>query len=158
MRRADRQVTDPQEINQIIKTAKVLHLGLFDGNFPYVVPLHYGYEQENGVFVFFLHSAKDGHKLEQIQKNPHVCVELECEVSPIPGGDIPCRYGASFASVIGRGTAEIVGDEAEKIRGLALLMKHQTGRDFEITDQMAASVAVIKIVVPDVTAKRRPKP
>ena len=89
MRRADRQVTDPQEINQIIKTAKVLHLGLFDGNFPYVVPLHYGYEQENGVFVFFLHSAKDGHKLEQIQKNPHVCVELECEVSPIPGGDIP---------------------------------------------------------------------
>ena len=112
MRRADRQVTDPQEINQIIKTAKVLHLGLFDGNFPYVVPLHYGYEQENGVFVFFLHSAKDGHKLEQIRKNPHVCVELECEVSPIPGGDIPCRYGASFASVIGRGTAEIVGDEA----------------------------------------------
>lgn len=53
MRRADRQVTGPQEINQIIKTAKVLHLGLFDGNFPYVVPLHYGYEQENGVFVFF---------------------------------------------------------------------------------------------------------
>ena len=85
-------------------------------------------------------------------------MELKCEVSPIPGGDIPCRYGASFASVIGRGTAEIVGDKAEKIRGLALLMKHQTGRDFEITDQMAASVAIIKIVVPDVTAKRRPKP
>lgn len=104
MRRADRQVTDPQEINQIIKTAKVLHLGLFDGNFPYVVPLHYGYEQENGVFVFFLHSAKDGHKLEQIQKNPHVCVELECEVSPIPAGTSPAGMALRLppSSAVGR--------------------------------------------------------
>ena len=81
--------------------------------------------------------------------------ELECNVELISGGDAACKYGSTFASVIGRGTAEIVGDEAEKIRGLQLLMKHQTGRDFAFTAEMAAPVAVIRITLSDFSAKAR---
>ena len=139
MRRKDREITDTAGILRIVGSAKYLHLGLSDGDCPYIVPLHYGYEFEDGQLVFFLHSAKEGHKLDLIRANPNVCVELECGVEPVSGGDVPCRYGAAFASVIGRGRAEIVTDAQEKIRGLSLLMKHQTGREFEISAEMASA-------------------
>lgn len=157
MRRKDREVTAIDEILQIVDKAKVLHLGLFDGEYPYVVPLHYGYEYADGTLVFYLHSAKEGHKLNLIRENPNVCVELECDVELVSGGEVPCKYGASYASVIGRGHAETVPDEQEKIKGLSLLMLNQTGREFAFSGEMAASVEVIKVTVPEFTAKSRPK-
>ena len=45
----------------------------------------------------------------------------------------------------------------QKILGLQLLMKTQTGRDFEITEQMTKQVTVLRIDVPCVTAKSRAK-
>jgi hypothetical protein len=155
MKRKDREITATDEILQIIEKAKFLHLGLFDDKYPYVVPLHYGYEFKDGKLFFFLHSAKEGHKLDLINKNPNVCIELECDVEPVSGGDIPCKYGATYESVIGRGTAELITDADERIRGLDMLMKHQTGRSFHIDEAMADSVEVIKVTVSDFTAKAR---
>lgn len=157
MRRKDREITDMQQILNIISKAKILRLGLFDKEYPYVVPLHYGYEYAENRLVFYMHSAKEGHKLELIADNPRVCVELDGDVELISGGEVPCMYGSSFASVIGRGMAEIVSDEQEKIKGLTLLMKHQTDRDFEINSQMASTVAIIKVSLNEFTAKSKPK-
>ena len=137
--------------------AKILHLGLFDEGYPYVVPLHFGYEATQEGFIFYIHSAKEGHKLELIGKNPDVCVEMDCDAEIIPAGEDPCRYGAAFASFIGRGKAELVRDPDEKIKGLGLLMENQTGRKFEINAGMAEKVAVIKITVSEFTAKERKK-
>ncbi len=158
MRRKDREITETDEILKIVEQAKILHLGLFDDPYPYVVPLHYGYEFDGGALVFYLHSAKDGHKLELIRKNPHVCVELETDPELISGGEIPCKYGAVFSSVIGRGRAELLEDEAEKLRGLKRLMEHQTGRSFDFNGAMASAVEVIRVTVPQFTAKARKKP
>ena len=110
MRRSDREVTDIDQIMEIVDQAKILHLGMFAEGYPYIVPLHYGYEYENGVLTFYLHSAGEGRKLDLIRANPNVCVELEANVELVSGHDIPCRYGAAFSSVIGTGKAEIVGD------------------------------------------------
>ena len=158
MRRKDREVTEIQEILHIVDEAKILHLGLMDEGYPYIVPMHYGYEFEDGTFVFYLHSAKEGHKLDLIQKDAHVCVELETNVELVSGGEVPCMYGAAFASVIGKGTAGLVEEESEKIKALELLMKNQTGRAFEITGKMAESVEVIRVMVKEFTAKRRAVP
>lgn len=153
MRRKDREVTDINEILKIVDKAKILHLGLFDDEYPYIVPLHYGYEYKDGNLIFYMHCAKEGHKLDLIRNNHNVCVELECDVELISGEDIPCKYGSTFASVIGKGHAEILEDEQEKIIGLKLLMKNQTGRDFEIDERMANIVGVIKVTVHSFTAK-----
>lgn len=155
MRRQDREVTDMKEILWIVDKAKILHLGMMEEKYPYVIPMHFGYAYEQGRLVFYLHCAREGHKLDVLRKNPNVCVELETDVELVPGGDVPCQYGAAFASVIGRGTAELVEEEEEKIKGLKLLMKNQTQRDFSFDSKMAATVAVIKIVTEEVTAKRR---
>lgn len=157
MRRSDREITDINTILEIVNKAKILHLGLLDNEYPYVVPLHYGYKYADETLVFYMHGAKEGHKTDLIRKNPNVCIELECGIELLSGGDNPCKYGAAFASVIGRGNAVIMSSENEKIKGLELLMENQTGRRFSIDGKMAASVEVIKVLIPDFTAKSRSK-
>ena len=87
----------------------------------------------------------------------HLCIEVESDVELISGGDVACKYGATFASVIGRGRAELTEDVQEKIRGLSLFMKNQTGREFNINEEMASTVEVIKVFISEFTAKSRSK-
>ena len=155
MTRRERQVTDINEIIKILDTAKVLHLGLSVKDEPYVVPMNYGYIMEDGKLTVYLHGAKEGRKIDLMRANPKVFFELDCDIVPFEG-KTACNYGITYASVMGRGKAVIVEDTEEKIKGLQVLMKTQTGRDFDITDKMAGIVCVIRIDVSDYTAKKRP--
>ncbi len=156
IRRTDR-IASPTEMKRIISQAKILHLGLFDKEYPYVIPLHYGFEwdseKERG--VFYMHCALKGHKLDLIRKNPNACVEIETDVKLVSGSDVPCQYGSLYASVIARGKIYIVNEIQEKCHGLKLLMQNQTGKDFKITEEMAAKVAVLKLIVTQCSAKAR---
>lgn len=155
MRRKDRMVTDKAQIESIISNAKILHLGLTDDDFPYVVPLHYGYEydEEKRTYLFYIHAAKEGRKLDLINKNPNVCVELETGMELVSGGDDPCEYSSYFSSVIGKGKASILENSQEKKHALELLMINQTGRTFEFTEQMVSTVKIIKVELLSFTAK-----
>ena len=155
MRRKDRQITDETVIRAILDKAQVLHLAMIDGDRPYVVPLHYGYTLKNGVLTLYLHSAKEGRKLDILRQNDRVAFVLETDVTPISGGDIPCKYGAAYASVMGEGRATILTDPVEKTDALTMLMKTQTGRNFYITEAMTDTVAVLRIDVEAFTAKAR---
>lgn len=44
MRRAEREITDRQQINQILRSNTVCHLAMVDDGLPYVVPMTYAYE------------------------------------------------------------------------------------------------------------------
>ena len=43
MTRREREVTDLEEIIGILDRAKIVHVGMVDGDRPYVVPMNYGY-------------------------------------------------------------------------------------------------------------------
>ena len=118
MRRKDREVTDQAAIQAILDKAQVLHLAMIDGDRPYVVPMHYGYTLESGRLTLYLHSAQAGRKLDVLRKNDRVAFALETDVAPICGGDIPCKYGAAYASLLGEGRATILTDPAQKAAGL----------------------------------------
>ena len=156
MRRKDREVTDETAIRAILDKAQVLHLAMIDGDRPYVVPLHYGYSLIDGRLTLYLHSAKEGRKLDVLQKNARVAFVLETDVSLVSGGDLPCKYGAAYASVMGEGKAVFLTDPAKKAAGLQILMKIQTGREFTITEAMTESVAVLRVDVETYSAKSRP--
>ena len=156
MRRKDRQITDLEAIRAILDKAKVLHLAMIDGDRPYVVPLNYGYTLENGALTLYLHSAREGRKLDVLRQNDRVAFVLETNVSQVSGGDIPCKYSEAYASVMGEGTAVLLDDPVQKIEALQILMKTQTGREFAFTPAMAESVAVIRVNVDSFTAKARP--
>ena len=156
MRRKDREITDETAIRAILDKAQVLHLAMIDGDRPYVVPLHYGYTLENGALTLYLHSAREGRKLDVLRQNDRVAFVLETNVSQVSGGDIPCKYGEAYASVMGEGRAVLLTDSAEKMAALSILMKTQTGRTFSFTPEMTDGVAVIRIDVDSFTAKARP--
>ena len=155
--RREREVTDPDEIIQILDKCMILHLGLVDGDEPYVVPLNYGYTMEDGKLTLYMHGAKTGHKLDLIRANPKVFFEMDCDVHPFEGNHA-CQYGTTYASVMGRGVAHIIEDVEEKIKALNIFMKTQTGKDFEFNEKLVGVVSIIKVDVLDYTAKRRPAP
>lgn len=152
MRRKDREITDAAHIEQIIAGARYLHLGMYDGEFPYVVPLHYGYLMEKGRLTFYIHSAGDGHKLDCLRADPHVFVEIDRGEKLIPSA-VPCQYTATYESLMAWGKAVFVQASAEKCRALELLMKTQTGEEHPISEKMAASVTVIRLDIEGYTAK-----
>lgn len=157
MTRREREVTDPNEIIGILDKCKVVHIGLVDHGQPYIVPMNYGYTMENGELTLYLHGAAKGYKLDVIRANPTACFEMECDVTPFEG-EVACQYGTCYASIMGRGVAEIIEDQEEKKRALSVLMKTQTGKDFVFDDRMVSIVSVIEIHVSEYTAKRRPLP
>ena len=157
MTKRELQITDKNRILEILDTARVLHLGLCVNDEPYVVPMNYGYTEEDGRLVLYLHSAVRGKKLDMIRQNPKVFFELCCELVPF-AGKVPCQYGLSYSSLMGRGTATVVEDVEEKKRAMTLLMKTQTGKDFAFEDRLVSIVAVIRVDVSQYTAKHRPIP
>ena len=157
MTRRERQITDETQIMDILDKGKVLHLGLAVDNEPYVVPMNYGYIKEDGKLVIYLHSGVRGKKLDMIRMNPKVFFEIDCDLLPFES-ELPCQYGISYSSVMGKGTARIVEDVEEKKQAMSILMKTQTGKDFTFEDRLVSIVAVIRIDVDAYTAKHRPVP
>ena len=155
--RRERKITDKSEILRILDTCKILHLGMVDGDEPYVVPMNYGYTMEEDKLTLYLHGARKGRKLDVISANPKVFFEMECDVQPFEGKSA-CQYGTCYACLMGKGKAELIEDVEEKKAALSTFMNTQTGLDFEFTDKLVTVVSVIKIEVEKYTAKSRPLP
>ena len=110
MRRKDKLVTDINALHGVIRQAHVCRLALVDGDWPYVVPMSFGFD---GTYLY-LHAAKEGRKLDILRKNNHVCVEFEQDVALVPGRK-PCNYGFRYFTVICYGRAEFVDVLEEKL-------------------------------------------
>ena len=157
MTRREQQVTDINEIIEILDKSKVVHVGMIDGDEPYVVPMNYGYILEDGKPVIYLHGARRGRKIDAIKANPKVFYEMCCDITPFEG-EVACKYGITYASIMGRGLATLVEDVEEKKKALSILMKTQTGKDFTFEDKLTTVVSIIKIDTLEFTAKKRPFP
>lgn len=77
MRRSDREVTDKNEILNIIKNCDVCRLGLNDGEVPYILPMNFGIKEETDGFVLIFHSATEGKKVELLRNNKKVFFEMD---------------------------------------------------------------------------------
>ena len=157
MTRREQQVTDINEIIEILEKSKVVHVGMIDGDEPYVVPMNYGYVLNDGKLTIYLHGARRGRKIDVINANPKVFYEMCCDITPFEG-EVACKYGITYASIMGRGLATLVEDVEEKKQALSLLMKAQTGKDFQFEDKLTTVVSIIKIDTLEFTAKKRPFP
>lgn len=153
MRRKDREVTDQQRIREIAEACHCCRLGFADGGSVYIVPLNYGYTEENGNYTFYFHSAKKGRKIDLIAKNPMVGFEMDTNYA-IKEHETACEYSARFQSIIGEGKVSFVEDEAEKVKALQAIMKHNTGKDdWEFHEKMLQAVRVIRMDVTKISCK-----
>ena len=156
MRRKDKEITDINDKMAIIAECKVCRLGLSENNYPYVLPLNYGYTYENEKLTLFFHSAKEGKKIEIIKNNNNACFEIDCDAKLIEG-EKPCDCGYAFKSIIGFGKIFFPETDNEKINGLNNLMKHQTGKDTEynFSEDQLNNVCVFKLTVEEFTGKQK---
>ena len=158
MRRKDREITDLDEIEAILRQCKTCHIAMVDDGLPYVVPVSYGYSILNRTLLeLYFHSAPEGRKLDVWKRNNKVCFEVSCEGEPVHA-ETPCNSGYYFASVIGYGEVTVIHDIKEKCKALSVLCKHHTGREAAFTADQAKNVCVFKIVSANFTGKRKPRP
>jgi hypothetical protein len=150
MRRSDREVTDQKEIDAILAEARVCRVALSDGNGPYIVPVCFGYEPGR----LYFHSARDGKKIDMIRADPRICFEADLSGELIRG-ERPCSWGIRYRSVIGFGTATILTDPEEKKHGLTCILRQYDGGKHEFSDDEVKNVAVIRIDIRSMTAKKK---
>lgn len=153
MRRKDREITDKNELKKIMAKCDTCRLAMFDEEYPYIVPLNFGVDEEDGQMYLYFHCATQGKKLDLIRKNPKVTFEMDCEHNIILYEErMSCTMG--YASIIGRGEVEFVSDE-EKIPALELIVKHYHPEGFRFDTRMAKVTTVFRVKVKDMTGKRR---
>jgi nitroimidazol reductase NimA-like FMN-containing flavoprotein (pyridoxamine 5'-phosphate oxidase superfamily) len=150
MRRTDREIQSREAIDQIIRTAGVFHLGLCQGDSPYVVPLSFGYD---GTSVYF-HTADEGMKIDYMTANPRVCFEMEQDVQVIRD-EQACKWGHAFNSVIGFGTVNEITDEPGRRAAMQQVMLHYSGKEWEFDAEMFSKIRLWCITIEQVTGKRR---
>lgn len=149
MRRQDRRITDPAMICAVLDKCRTLHLGLVEDGRVYIVPLNYGWTEENGRYILYAHSAAEGRKIDLIRGGADVGFEMETGVEYFDA-DTACGWGNRYESIIGEGRATLLSTPAEKRQALAAIMAHYSARkDYTFEDAMVNLVQVIQI---DVTA------
>lgn len=162
MRRADKQVTDPAAILDVLARGEVLHVAMLADGAPYVVPLSYaalpgGPGSPLEGLRLYVHGAPEGRKVAALRKDPRVCFEVAVDVETVPGARA-CDFGVRYRSVIGEGRAGFLADPAAKVRALSLIAGRYGAGTAPLDAAEAARVVVIEIVVDALTAKQSPRP
>lgn len=153
MRRRDREIKEFDEIVKIIKKCDSLVLGLNDEGYPYLVPLNFGMDIEDGQLYLYFHCAKEGKKLDLIQKDNRATFEMDCNHNFILYEErMSCTMG--YESVIGQGTIEIVVED-KKYDALKILMRQYHAEDFQFNTDMIKVTTLLRLKVEKLTGKRR---
>lgn len=146
MRRTDRQLSE-QEAFEILNEAEygVLSTVSEDGA-PYGVPLNFSLISGD----IYFHSAEEGHKVENLKKNPKVsfCVVAEADVL---AEEFDIRYG----SVIAFGTCSKVLEE-KRMALESLLQKYSPdfySKGLDYIEKNIDRTRVFKISVDGITGK-----
>ncbi|MDO4198036.1 MAG: pyridoxamine 5'-phosphate oxidase family protein [Erysipelotrichaceae bacterium] len=156
MRRADREVTDLNIIYEVIRRCDVLRLGLYDGEYPYIVPVNFGYRFDEDIILYF-HGAKAGKKYELIKKNNKCSFEMDNELM------IDLLYDSKsvttrYESVMGKGIIRELDNE-DKIMALNYLMSsYEKTKDFEcgLSESVLDNTAVYELKVSSISCKINP--
>lgn len=155
MRRADREITDFDELIQVMERCDVCRLALNQEGYPYILPLNFGYKVEEHTVTLYFHGAAEGKKYELLAADNRASFEMDCAhrlVSDHEHGHCTMEY----ESVIGRGHVEIVSDE-EKLEALTIMTDHYHTEHFEFNQAAVPRTIALKLVVEEMTGKRRMK-
>ena len=116
MRRQDREITDRELVEDVLRRGNVLYLAMCDGDTPYVLPLSYGYDGE----ALWIHSAVAGRKVDVLRRAPRVCFAISPD-QELTRGEASCGWSFRYRSVIGEGLVEFLATPAEQVAKTLML-------------------------------------
>lgn len=155
MRRNDREITDKNEMLQIMEKCDVCRLALHDEEYPYILPLNFGIKTDGETVTLYFHGADEGYKYELLARDNRVSFEMDCGhriVSDREKGHCTMEY----ESVIGCGRLEIVSD-SEKMEALTVMTDHYHEEHFSFNSSAVPRTVALKLTVEKMTGKRRIK-
>lgn len=153
MRRKDREIKDFDKILQIMRQCDSCVLALNDDGFPYMVPLNFGMNIEDGQLYLYFHCAMQGKKLDLIRKDNRATFEMDCDHNFILYDErMSCTM--VYSSVVGHGIIEFV-EKKKKYEALKILMCQYHAEDFQFNKDMIKVTTVLKMKVLDMTGKHR---
>ena len=154
MGRSERMVTERSDIISIIDKCDCLHLALIDGEFPYIIPMNFGFEDDGEKLTLYFHGAKEGNKYALIEKNPRAAFSMSCAHELVPG-KVPCASTFKYMSVCGKGLVKMVeGDE--RMHALSVIVAHYDRETPHVFDERhAKAVSIFKMEVESFTGKSR---
>ena len=153
MRRKNREVTDRARIEEIIRSCHVCRLGFVDDGRAYIVPMKFGYVEEDGKYVFYFHSAKEGRKIGLIRESGWAAFEMDCGHEWVTGPRA-CDYTSRFQCVMGGGPVTFLETPEEKRAGLNAILRRVGGKDqWEIGEAALDGVCVFRLDVEELTCK-----
>lgn len=154
MSNPERIVSEPDEILAIIKTHSICRIALNDESSPYIVPVNFGYEYQDGCWTIWFHGARTGKKMRLLRKNPAISVEIDGDHRLITAEEA-CDYSYGYTSIIASGKAAIVQDRGEMTHGLDMIMRQAApGKSFSYRDDMMKAVCVVRIDCQMLTCRR----
>jgi nitroimidazol reductase NimA-like FMN-containing flavoprotein (pyridoxamine 5'-phosphate oxidase superfamily) len=152
MRRKEKEIIDTKTLEEILNQARVLRLGLIDGERPYIVPVCFGFSGD----TLYVHGALKGRKMDLIQDRPEVCFEVETGVEVL-ASDAPCNWSVRFRSIIGYGLARVLDDPDEKAAALGIIMARYAPDRAEpwiFPENAIRGTAVVRIDITSMTGKQ----
>lgn len=152
MRLKEKEITDRNEIEEMLKREKVCRFAMCDGDTPYVLPTTYGYADGH----MYFHSSKQGRKMDVLRENNRVCFVVDTGHELVQGPlDTSCKSTIKFKSVIGTGRAKMVEDPAEKRKAMDVIMAQMFGgAGFKYTEEGVRDMAIIRVDIESLTGKK----
>lgn len=155
MRRSDRQVSDRNELIEIMKSCTVCRLGLNDDGYPYILPLNFGLSDDGDKIRLYFHSALQGHKVELIKKDNRASFEMDSE-HELKYIEEKGYCTCNFSSVMGKGTIKILENEDEKIDALKKLMnQYHPDKNAYFNPAAIPRTLVYVLEVTEITGKKK---
>ena len=152
MRRKDREIVDKKVMVSIIEKAIIFRVAMCWQDEPYMIPMNFGY-QDNYIY---LHSAKEGRKLDILRNNNKVCIEFDADVELVQSQKA-CNTEMKYKSVLAFGKAVTLKDIVEKKKALDIIMHHYYNHDslsvFHYPEDTLEKVIIIKVRVKEMTGK-----
>ncbi len=149
MRRAEKEITNPAELEEVLHSARTLVLGIEDEGAPYLVPLFFGPAGDR----LYVHSGPAGTKMALLARRPRVSFTAAEEAVILPG-KTSCDFTARSRSVVGYGTARVVTEESERVLGLDAIMRHYSPQPTSFDPAVTAKTVVLAIDIEELRGRR----
>jgi len=150
MRRKDREKPRAFALAVVDKCPYAVMATVNPDGTPYCIPLSIARE---AAWLYF-HSARDGHKIENLMFQNRVCITCVGEQKAIPG-----EFALEYESAVINGTAFEIMDRDEKINALALISRRYTPESMPSFDEAIkrelSQVSVWKIRIEEISGKGR---
>lgn len=134
-----------EAISKLLRDARICRIALMNGEYPYIIPMCFGYVLEGNHLELYFHSSPKGKKIDLIKKNNIAGFEID-HLSDIIRDENNCSVSALYECITGTGTVEIING-IEKLTGLtAIISKYDEEKtEHKFSENTLNSMTLIKL-------------